>query len=143
MKRRIRLWPNGPRRWVRDPSEDVSRVRALIRRADDTYAALWSSPGGFTDKSMRPIADLYRVAADAAEETGFTSWARDLRGQARRFMVVDWARQRWPWAEILPTDIHALTATRGGEVNRFLIGSSWEVRMDRRGRVRIMRGATR
>ena len=139
----------GGRTTARDPAFD--RVRALVDHAEAKHEALLQSAAPLAP--LTPVAQAYLVAADAAEETGFTAWARDLRGLARKLVVFDWARRKWPWgsgqnASIRLGDIMALLPRQKDvEITRFHVFTPTnrlngiEVAVDRRGRVRVVRGA--
>lgn len=101
-------------------------------------------------------AATWRVAADVAEEDGAEAFAYDLRGVARKELVVLWTRRRWPHEGILGKDV--MTLVEGGrfvrgrwifpEQYRFMIRRPHRdrpptpgfttVRIDSRGRVRIL-----
>lgn len=128
---------------------DFDQVRALLKVADEQHAAIVDA--GYPRGSAQALANTYLVAADAAEESDFTAWARDLRGDARRALLVGWARRKWPRDDIHLQNIIRLTAPRGREITQFTIrrshsplyagrwASTWvDVAMDRRGRVRIL-----
>ena len=143
-RRSTRLSPSEVDR-LRDA---VRRIRALLDQENARYRAL--NAGGIAHRSisMQPSAELYLVAADAASEVGFSLWSRDLRGAARRFMLVEWARRKWPDATFASWDIVTLPPSPNGEVDQFVIlvkrprlgtAHSVHVRVGRRGRVRIIR----
>ena len=125
----------------RDPTD---RVRAVLQLAEEQHHAILDVPSA--KRRFRPIAQTYFVAADAAEEIGDTEWARVLRGYARRFLVVDWARRRWPLQNFFVDDIVTIgERDLQKEVRRFVVyppsapSHSFIVTMDRRNRVRPLK----
>ena len=101
-------------------------------------------------------AAAWRVAADVAEEDGAGAFAWDLRGSARKELVVAWTRRRWPLEGILAEHVMSLAESRRfvrgrwiyPEKGRFMIRRPHRdrpptpgfttVRIDSRGRVRIL-----
>lgn len=144
-------------RYVVDLTEDevlairdtLFRVAQLTDLAESQYFTLANQPQGIADASVIPVAETYLVAADAAAEGGFSRRARELRGYARRYIVVDWARRKWSRdrVRVLPLDVDPMAPSPNGETNRFRVfrpsRAGWfEVLVDRRGRVRITRDRT-
>ena len=133
----------------RDP-DSARRVQALIDHAIDLELKLVNRCVGGKRCEWRDVAahssrvaEAYLVAADAAEEGGFGVWAYDLRGEGRRRQVAAWASQRFR-KTITGGDVGMVRVD--GERNRFIVYvsgwpnyESYQVAVDRRGRVRVVR----
>lgn len=97
-------------------------------------------------------ADMYRVAADVREELGDAYYALTDRVAARRLLVTAWAKDRWP-GQITWFSVFTVLPSGGRHGDReswtFRIISTHPddsarvdvtVRIDRRDRIRILRG---
>lgn len=115
------------------------------------------------EKHARELADMedrtedavaaYRVAADLRDELGYTYHAAMDRTGARRLLVAEWARERWPDEMIIWEVVFPLLPSGGRRHGRLeswtfrVIGLTREgldvrVRIDRHDRVRLLRSKT-
>ncbi len=109
-----------------------------------------------TNEERKHAINMFRVAADMAEERGALGWARDLRADARKLVVLGWAWQRFPLEKITRKAITMLVPPlapgpyKPVELTHALVlrPNAWgwagtselTVRVDRRDRVTIREG---
>ena len=98
-----------------------------------------------TSLRYREAAETLVVAADLAEELGDLVLAREIRTWARRHVVVDWARRRWPDADVILASVTPAGGQPGSERTRFWIVRNEGrrvalelVSVSRRGRVTVL-----